>query len=60
MDMEKVVCNCMNVTVGDLYEAIQNGATTFEEVQEATEVSTICGACEEEARGIVEQLLEEK
>lgn len=33
MEMDKAVCNCMSVTVGDLKAAINNGASTFK-VQE--------------------------
>ncbi|GKX64791.1 (2Fe-2S)-binding protein [Inconstantimicrobium mannanitabidum] len=57
MDKSEVVCNCMNVTVQDLEDAVKNGAKSFEEVQEATQVSTGCGGCEEHAREIVNQLL---
>lgn len=59
MKMEKIVCNCFDVTIGDMAEAIRNGARTFEEIQDATSVSQGCGACEEYARNVAEELLEE-
>lgn len=60
MDMNKTVCTCFGVTIGDIKEAIDNGAASFEEVQEITNVSTACGSCEEYARNVVEELLAER
>ena len=44
MDMEKIVCNCFSITNGAIKEAVDNGATTLEEVQDATGAGTACGA----------------
>ena len=55
--MEEILCNCTGVTYQDVINAIENGATSFEEVQEATGCSTVCGACEDEARNFVSQML---
>jgi NAD(P)H-nitrite reductase large subunit len=60
MDNNQVVCGCTNVTVQDLKNAIENGAKSFEEVQEATKVGTGCGKCVEGNRALVKQLLTEK
>lgn len=35
----------MNVTSGQIKEAVENGADTLEEVQQITGASTVCGAC---------------
>ena len=32
MDMDKIVCNCYSITNGGIKEAVDNGATTLEEV----------------------------
>ena len=45
MDLDEVVCNCMNITKGMIKEAVMNGATTVSDVMEATEAGTIFGAC---------------
>ena len=45
MDMNKTVCYCFNITNGDIKKAIEDGATTLEEVQEKTGAGTACGAC---------------
>ncbi|MZK52825.1 (2Fe-2S)-binding protein [Clostridium beijerinckii] len=57
MDNDKVVCGCKNVKVQDIKNAIANGAKSFEEVQEKTEVGTGCGHCVENNRALVDELL---
>ena len=60
MDMDKVVCSCTNVTNGMIKDAVESGAETLEEVQEITGAGTICGACSEDVRRLVEQFVSEK
>ncbi len=60
MDYEKIVCNCMNVTNGMIKEAVDAGATTLEEVQEATGAGTVCGACIEDVQHLVDQFVQER
>ena len=60
MDFNKVVCNCMNITNGMIKEAVDAGASTLEEVQEATGAGTICGACVEDVEHLIEQFLNER
>ena len=60
MNMEKVVCNCLNVTNGAIKEAVESGATTLEEVQEQTGASTVCGACMEDVQRLVDFFVAEK
>ena len=43
--LDKIVCDCLGTTVEDVKEAVANGATTVEDIQETTEAGTICGAC---------------
>lgn len=56
MDDDKVICGCKNVKVKDIKNAIANGAKSFEEVQEKTEVGTGCGHCVENNRALVDEL----
>jgi nitrite reductase (NADH) large subunit len=42
---EAVVCNCMNVTRGQLSETCRQGAATVEALSERTAASTLCGSC---------------
>lgn len=60
MSNDDIVCTCLGLTVGDLKRAIDDGATTFEEVQAITDVGNVCGVCIEEVREIVEHLLDSK
>ena len=58
-DMSEVVCTCLGTTVQDLADAISNGAKSFDDVVAATDVTTICGVCEDSVREIVDELLEQ-
>jgi len=60
MDMEKIVCNCFSVTNGMIKDAVDAGATTLEEVQDATGAGTACGACLDDVQRVVEQFVAEK
>lgn len=54
MDHDKIVCNCMGVTNGMIKEAIEAGAVTLEEVQEATGAGTVCGACNDDIQHLID------
>lgn len=60
MDENQIVCTCLDVTVGDLKKAIENGADSPEAVMEATGAGSVCGACIDEVKSIVENLLSSK
>ena len=60
MDMEKIVCNCYSITNGDIKEAVDNGATTLEEVQETTGAGTACGVCLDDLQRLVDEFVAEK
>lgn len=59
MNLEKIVCNCMNVTSGMIKEAVDAGARTLEEVQNATGAGTVCGACLEDVERLVSYFVSE-
>ena len=60
MNLDKVVCNCMNVTNGMIKDAVDNGADSLEEVQNITGAGTVCGACVENVRQLVKQFVSER
>lgn len=60
MNSEKIVCNCMGVTVGRIKEAVDSGASTLEEVQELTGAGTVCGACLEEVQNLTAHFVSER
>ena len=55
MDAQETVCFCMNITAGEIEEAIAGGAATVEAVQEATGAGTGCGGCID----TIQQILDE-
>lgn len=60
MNLEKIVCECYGVTYGAIKEAIDNGASTLEEVQEATEAGTACGACIDDIQRLIDYFTTER
>lgn len=60
MNLDKIVCYCMSVTNGMIKDAVDAGADTLEEVQEATGAGTICGACLDNMQHLIEQLVSER
>lgn len=49
----------MSVTSGMIKEAVDAGARTLEEVQEATGAGTVCGACLDEVKVLVDHFTSE-
>ena len=60
MDLDKIVCNCQSVTNGMIKDAVDAGASTLEEVQDATGAGTVCGACIENIEHLLEQFVNER
>jgi len=55
----RVVCNCMNVTDHEIEEAVLEGARSYYELQEKTKLGTSCGECEDEAKILLNQYIQE-
>lgn len=60
MNLDKVVCNCMNITNGMIKDAVASGAKTLEDVQEQTGASTVCGACLDDVERLVDFFVSEQ
>ena len=60
MNMDKVVCNCLSITNGMIKDAVDSGASTVEEVQDITGAGTVCGACLDDVKRLVDEFLAEK
>ena len=43
------ICHCLGITDKDIENAFQNGARSWEALQEATKIGTVCGSCKEKA-----------
>ena len=48
VDQDYLVCTCMGVMKSEVVEAIDRGATTFEELSDELGVGTGCTTCVEE------------
>ena len=57
MNPEKMICPCYKITKGDIIRAIENGATSFKEVKEATKVGKACGKCKDKAKKFTKKML---
>ena len=60
MNLDKVVCDCLSVTSGMIKEAVDNGASTLEEVQEATGAGGACGVCIDDVQRLVDYFVTER
>ena len=60
MDLNKTVCFCMGVTNGMIKDAVYKGANTLEELQEITGAGTVCGACLEDVKHLLECFIAER
>ncbi len=57
MENDEIVCNCMQITKGEIVEAIKTGnLTTFEEVGDHCEAGTVCGSCEDDIIEILKEI----
>lgn len=61
MGRNDILCNCMDITKGEVEDAITGKKlTTVEQVQEETEAGTICGACVDDIFVLLEELNQPK
>ncbi|MTK52216.1 (2Fe-2S)-binding protein [Paludibacter sp.] len=55
--MEDMICNCNQITKGDIINAIQQkGLTTVEEIQDVLDAGTVCGSCVEDIEEILKSV----
>jgi nitrogen fixation NifU-like protein len=43
------ICHCLGITDKDIENAFHAGARTWEQLQQATKIGTVCGGCKEKA-----------
>lgn len=60
MNLDKIVCSCMNVTAGMIKDAVAKGADTLEKVQDETGAGTVCGACLDDIQQLIEEFTAEQ
>jgi len=50
------ICHCLGITDKDIENAFQNGARSWEDLQQATKIGTVCGSCKEKAMELMHGL----
>jgi len=51
-----IICQCLGITDKDIETAFQKGAHTWEQLQHATKIGTVCGGCREKAEELLHGL----
>jgi nitrogen fixation NifU-like protein len=51
-----IICTCLGITDKDIETAYQNGAKTWEALQQATKIGTVCGGCKGQAMDLLHNL----
>lgn len=59
MNRNKEACHCKNITYGMIEDAILKGASTLEEIQNATGAAKCCGRCKEFLEYLIKDIIEE-
>jgi nitrogen fixation NifU-like protein len=49
------ICHCLSITDKDIEEAFHHGARTWEALQEATKIGSVCGGCKERAMELLHE-----
>ncbi|WP_116496796.1 (2Fe-2S)-binding protein [Balneicella halophila] len=53
MQKVSIICNCSQVTLGEMHEAINAGAIRLEDIQKLTAVAMGCGRCSTQVKQIL-------
>lgn len=54
---EEIICNCNQITRGEIEDAVRKyKLTTVDEVGETVDAGTVCGACQDEIQEIIDSI----
>lgn len=57
MNREDILCTCMDITKGEVEDAIKNKKLkSVSQVQDETEAGTVCGACVDDIFLLLEEM----
>jgi bacterioferritin-associated ferredoxin len=57
MERNDIICSCLEITKGELEDAIKNkNLKSIQQVQDETEAGTVCGACVDDIYLLLEEL----
>lgn len=59
-NLDEIICTCLGVSGRTIKEAVDNGASTVQEIQDATGAGTICGACLDDISELVDKFVSER
>jgi nitrogen fixation NifU-like protein len=51
------ICHCLGITDKDIEKAFNNGARTWEGLQQATKIGTVCGGCKAKALELLHEFV---
>lgn len=54
---DRIICDCMGISLEDIKNAVANGAKTLDDIKEATEAGTICCGCDNEIEEALNEVL---
>ena len=60
MNLKKIVCSCYNITNGMIKDAVEAGATTLDQVMDATKAGTACAVCLEDFQHVIDEFVGER
>jgi bacterioferritin-associated ferredoxin len=55
----RLVCECYNIWVKDIKEALDSGQNSFEDLEKSMKLGVMCSACIGDAKKVIAQLKEE-
>jgi nitrogen fixation NifU-like protein len=50
------ICHCLGITDKDIETAFHNGSRSWEQLQQATKIGTVCGSCKQKALDLLHGL----
>lgn len=56
-DPKEIICHCNQITYETIKKAIDNGATSVEDITDITDAGNACGYCIETLEEIIEELI---
>jgi nitrogen fixation NifU-like protein len=54
-EVATTICQCMGITDKDIENAFNQGARTWESLQQATKIGTVCGGCKDKAMELLHE-----
>ena len=52
-----VICHCLGITDKDIEEAVKKGVHTWDDLQNATKIGTVCGGCKDKASELLHEFV---